>query len=812
MRRAAASRSICWVDKGDGMAGARAAAVLATVGLLGAGATPVVVRSTTPPVMHDRDVLVPGEAGSVPPSQHSTDQIPLYDGLTPLAGNVTAADLQKFFKADRLGDTTGRHESVPRSGLDIIRDDYGVPHIFGTTRSDAEFGAGWVAAEDRGFVLQAIRGAGALAALDAPNIDAFGVASNLQAFDESAATKHFLTDEIRLASGFGSAGKRILSDAKSYVAGINAYLTFSHSANPPWTLHDVVGAAALIGAVFGRGGGNQVQDASILADLQSRLGPSGGLRVFNDLRQQQNPNTPTTISTFYSYEPVPTGPTPGSAVVDPGSVQAVSALTPRRHMSNVLLLGPARTDNGHSTAVMGPQVGYFYPEILLEMDLHGGGLNARGASFPGTSLYVEIGRGPQFAWSATSSGSENVDQFLDQLCNTDGSPATRRSDHYLFNGKCRAMTTFDAGYLHPGGGSPGGEVVFHQTAHGPVSGTAAVGGVLYAISTKRSTHGRDVVSALGFEKLNDGTVDSASSFIKAASHIEFTFNWFYVDAKKVAFFSSGRLPIRAPGTNPTLPTLGTGQWEWRGFLDPASHPQAESASAELVNWNNQPAPGWGAASDNWGEGPIDHVLLLSDPIAPRGNGPQNLASAMNQAATQDPRGVLVWPTIARVLASGPAPDARTQEAANLVTAWVKAGGNLLDTTGNGHVDLPGAAIMATAWNALVKADLTPVLGNLWSEIPADGMSYLDQDLRTILGEHLPGAYSRVYCGNGSLAVCRSSLWEALHDAVHTLTVSQGRDPAAWRLADRRIMFQPGVLPDTMRYTNRPTFQQVVDFG
>jgi hypothetical protein len=42
--------------------------------------------------------------------------------------------------------------------------------------------------------------------------------------------------------------------------------------------------------------------------------------------------------------------------------------------------------------VAGPQVGYFFPEILLELDLHGGGLDARGASFPGLSAYVLLGR------------------------------------------------------------------------------------------------------------------------------------------------------------------------------------------------------------------------------------------------------------------------------------------------------------------------------------------------------------------------------------------------------------------------------------
>jgi acyl-homoserine lactone acylase PvdQ len=760
--------------------------------------------------MHDRDVLTPGEGGSLVPTAYSTDQIPLYNGLTPLGGKVTASDVTRYFKADSLGGTAGRRERVPLTGLTIIRDKYDIPHIYGKTRAEVEFGAGWVAAEDRGLVLQLTQTAGALAALDAPGLDAFSIAASGQHFVETQATKRFLASELTLATQAGPDGRQILTDATNYVKGINAYYKFSHSSNTPWTVEDVVAATAMIGAVFGRGGGNQAEDSSILADIEARLGESEGLAVFNDLRQAQNPDTPTTIDKTFPYEPVPTGPTPGSAVIDKGSLQQVNPLTPRRHMSNALVLGPSRTATGSSVAVMGPQVGYFYPEILLEMDIEGGGLDARGASFPGTSLYVEIGRGRNFAWSATSSGAENVDQFLERLCNPDGSPATRSSTHYVYDGHCVAMTTLDAGYLEPGAG-PGGEVVIKETVNGPVSGTCTVGGVPYAVTTLRSTHGRDVMSALGFEELNDGYVDSPQTFLVAASHIEFTFNWFYADARHVALFSSGRLPIRAAGTNPTLPTYGDGHYEWRGFLPPGGHPQAiDPAGQELVNWNNQPAPGFGAASDNWNEGPIDHVLLLLAGLHGNHISPQDDVAAMNNAAGQDARG-LVWPVIARVLAGGPAPNALAARAADTISAWVRTGSVVY---GSGRPDpyAAGQRILDSAWSNLVGADLSPVLGSLWGEIPGDGLSYLDEDLSTLLGMHLPSHYSRIYCGDGNLARCRASLWAAFSSAVGQLAHGHGTDPNRWLPQSQSDTFAPGLLPNQMLYSNRPTFQQVVWFG
>ncbi len=66
--------------------------------------------------------------------------------------------------------------------------------------------------------------------------------------------------------------------------------------------------------------------------------------------------------------------------------------------------------------------------------MHAPGLDARGATFPGLSLYVLLGRGKDFAWSATSGESEEVDTRAEKLCEPDSSPPSLRSDHYVFNG------------------------------------------------------------------------------------------------------------------------------------------------------------------------------------------------------------------------------------------------------------------------------------------------------------------------------------------------------------------------------------------
>jgi len=131
----------------------------------------------------------------------------------------------------------------------------------------------------------------------------------------------------------------------------------------------------------------------------------------------------------------------------------------------------------------------------------------------------------------------------------------------------------------------------------------------------------------------------------------------------------------------------------------------------------------------------------------------------------------------------------------------------------GFVGTGGVALR----HATVLAQFEDVVGRYSS--PPGGQYggwhiYMDKDLRTLLGETVKGKYSEAYCGGGDVDACRSALWAALDAAGNELAAAQGQDPAAWR-ADataERIEFVPGLLPTTMRYTNRPSgIQQVISF-
>jgi acyl-homoserine lactone acylase PvdQ len=768
-------------------------------------------------------ILPPGESGSLTFDRNTRDQTQLYDALTPLQGSLTARDLRRLFKPAPLGRPAlpGDKRERPRAGVTITRDAFGVAHVTGKREADVAYGAGWVTAADRGLLLQLIRGPARIAALDVPGLDPIALALSGRSFVPSTEAEAFLANQLDAVRSQRVVGPKILALVNAYAAGINGFYRSRGIPTAPFTANDVVASAALIAARFGANGGQEAQNAMFLDALEERFGAADARRVFADLREANDVESPVSVPGSFSQQ-APSATPVGSVVLDDGSFNGAPLAAPA-FGSNALLIGAKRSETGRPLFVAGPQVGYFFPEFFAEMELAGAGFAVRGALFPGVPL-VLIGRGPDFAWSATSSQADNLDLFVETLCNDDF--------HYLYRGQCEPMRRFFVGTLKAQG-QPDRQVAYNETTHGPVVGYATVAGKRVAISVQRSTRGRELLSTRPFYDLNTGRVTSAQDFVQTMNGVEFSFNWFYADDRDIAMFSSGRLPIRAPETDPALPTVGNGDYDWRGFLPFAGHARGMNPpSGAILNWNNRPAANVGAADSNFAYGSVHRNDLLRASVAGRKKHTLvTLTGAMNRSATQDLRVARVWPIIRDVLRTGSAPSARAEAAAGLLDSWRDTGSSRLDRELDGKIDDPGAAVMDAAWPRLADAVMTPVLGPLVDRLAAlHGRSddagpggsayisgwygYVEKDLRAVLGSEVRGPYSRRYCGAGVLASCRDALWAALDAAAAELEKTQGLAPSSWR-ADataERIRFTSGVLPDTMRWTNRPTFQQLMSFS
>ena len=206
-----------------------------------------------------RNVVPSGQWGSAPAPPGADSQAKLYDSLTPLFDQVTAADLTRSFKSEGFGvgaDGPAKAERVPRRGVTILRDRYHVPHITGRKRDDVTWAMGWVLQEDRGLLLAQGRYPARLAAVDAPNIDAFGLVTGLKTVTPSRQINRIIRrNGLRALHSAGPDGKRLLHDIDVFVAGINARLRAEQSKAKPFTRVDLFAVNALVGQIFGEGGG-----------------------------------------------------------------------------------------------------------------------------------------------------------------------------------------------------------------------------------------------------------------------------------------------------------------------------------------------------------------------------------------------------------------------------------------------------------------------------------------------------------------------------------------------------------------------------
>src|SRR5262249_40529479 len=134
-------------------------------------------------------------------------------------------------------------------------------------------------------------------------------------------------------------------------------------------------------------------------------------------------------------------------------------------------------------------------------------------------------------------------------------------------------------------------------------------------------------------------------------------------------------------------------------------------------------------------------------------------------------------------------------------------------------DEAGPGVMDAGWRPIAKAGMSPPFGPPIDTLDGgrgldglEGEAYVGKDLRTPLRGPAEGPFGPSSCGLGSLKPGADSLWQAIHQAADGLALAQGQpEPGLWRKTASKTGFVPGLLPNKFPTTNRPTFQQVLEF-
>jgi acyl-homoserine lactone acylase PvdQ len=860
------------------------------------------------------DILPAGENGLVNLAQlkrfertgqrpaNSQDELAPYASLEFGSRSLTDATLSRYYLDESFGiprgQITATEHPSPSVPVVIYRDRHDIPHIYGATDAAMAFGAGYAQAQDRLFLMDVLRhyGSGTLTSL-------LGTSCADEQMDHDElllapyTTAQANAQINRLPAEYGAQGRLAVAMIRSYVSGINAYIAkatktpalmpaeYSLLGPPkPWTPADVVAVSSLIGGIFGDGGGGEVGNAALLDYLQGRLGRSAGATAFTEFKEQNDPAAPTTVvNKSFPYEipgrikrssiALPDHPgaplTGGPADLTKGCTTTSLAPAARSviegllrlpaQMSNALVVGASHSADGHPIAVFGPQVSYFAPGILMQEDLHAPGYDAEGASFPGTG-FVELGRGEDYAWSATSSGSDLTDQRLELICNPRGGKVPADGTWYRYRGKCVPMVN----EKFADGKGPVHQI--HLTVHGVVQGwTTALHGRPVAVVNERSTYNHDIDSVIGFLHFGEPSLTySPRSWMAGASEIDFTFNWFYIDSKNIAYYVSGRDPVRPRFVDPNLPTWGTGSSEWRGFLPASQHVhEINPPQGFFDSWNNKPAPRFSAADNEYGYGPVYRVQMLTAQIRHQfalHHGKitrADLVQAMETAATQDLDGLTILPALLRAV-RGRAEPAGVARMLAVLRAWYADGAHRILATPSSrqYQHAAAVAIMDQLTPTLIKAIFNPLFaaggvtsqgykifpmafvndpdnngGHLGSAYDGGWEGSTQKALDQFTGRKVAQPFGRAVtarlCGKGGLRHCLKALNAALVATYRAMVKANkgSRKVGSWT-ADAATAAAKVTMPEydaiaferlgivgqpDLPWQNRPTFQQVVSF-
>ncbi len=876
--------------------------------------------------------------GDIPPN--TNNELSMYEELLYGQSSLTNSSLTNYYQPETLGVAKSDVASVqiPNKsvGVKILWDKQGIPHVYGSSLSSMAYGAGYAAASSRLFEMDVLRhyGGGTLAGFLGPSCS-YEDMDHSQLLQAAYTPQQLQQQGEKLSNNNGALGKDLYKMTQSYVAGINFYIKQADSNKnlmpglyvalglkpQPWTITDPILVASLIGDRLGNGGGHELSNANLLNALTAQFGATDAVSIFNALKEQNDPQAPTTISTQFPYMqaeninktlnvfpdssnliggPMSTSSGCGSGETgnssgfqlsytktklgnklvssskisfqDLAQIEVASiaiGLNRPSQESNAILVDKSKSADGHPIAVFGPQVGYFSPEILMQEDLHAPDYEAAGVGIPGASYVVEMGRGQNFAWSATSANADNIDQRVLTLCNPNGGPVAQLSTYYTFDGKCVAMNHEDfietATPTLAGGGVKATidhSIYFSNT--GIVQGWTTVKKQPVAVVDERTTYGHDGDSGLGFLAIGMPSLTyNAKTFEKAASKIVFTFNWFYVGRNNIAYYESGLDPIRPTNFDPNFPTSGSGNASWTGYLSFNGHPHAiDPPSGVLISWNNKPAPMFSANDGQFSYGLVYRSQMLQSTLNNelKSHGgkvtPAQVVQAMESAATTDLTATSELPYVLSLLSVSSNPVASQMKA--ILTSWLSSGAHRIKANPNDaqYQDI-SAIVIADEFFPILDVYLFNSLlggqgidyasGNVPSGFSEFGQSFVNYPgsegsaydggfegqvqklLMQVLGMKLdqpyPPALLAHVCGSG-FSNCKVAVNDAFLQTEQELEqINSNSNVSTWvndstSIAAHssisnldEISFQSiGIIGEPkIPWQNRPTFQQVVNF-
>ncbi|MCW5254896.1 penicillin acylase family protein [Verminephrobacter aporrectodeae subsp. tuberculatae] len=486
-----------------------------------------------------------------------------------------------------LAHAAGTTETLRVPGLqqkaEILIDEWGVPHIYAASQTDAFFVQGFNAARDRLFQIDLWRrrGLGQLAQVFGPAYVA-----------QDQATRLFLYrgDMQREWNAYGKQAEKV---ATAFVAGINAYVDFvtAHPERLPyefkqlaylpakWQAQDVV---RIRSHGLTRNLNSEVARAHVVckANLESdtvRLGLKPKWEA--TLPEGLDPCLPEDLLKVFQLATQNVRITPGSLAAradDQGDSIRIAAdenLEETMEGSNNWVVAPAKSATGRAIMANDPHRAYSAPSLRYIAHLIAPGLNVIGAGEPALPG-ISIGHNGSIAFGLTIFSIDQEDLYVYEL-NPDN------PDEYKYQGQWERLRVLHEPIEVKGAAPVTAQLRF--TRHGPVIFVEKEKNRAFALRSGWMEPGMSPY----FGSIEYMRAKNYKSFKRAMLHWGApTENLVYADTKGNIGWVPGGLAPKRPNWDGLLPVPGDGRYEWAGFW-----------SGDQLPSSYNPKQGWFASAN-----------------------------------------------------------------------------------------------------------------------------------------------------------------------------------------------------------------------
>ena len=657
-----------------------------------------------------------------------------------------------------LPETEGK---VTVSGIqapaEIVRDQWGIPHIFAENEQDAVFALGWAVAQDRLFHLELLRrlGQGRLAEI-------FG--SEVLPVDKLFRTLGFQRHGQRIHAGASATSRQAMA---AYIAGINAYVKQLKGNLPieftllgidfqPAQPDDFVGVLGFMTHNLNMGWRFDF--------LYEKLAQKVGAKAARELLPQYLTNEPTVFPATTQLKP--------DLFRLEGLAAEFAEILPRLNASNNWAVAPSRSTTGGAILANDPHLGHGLPGIWYQAHLKAGKLDVIGVTIPGMPSVV-IGHNRDIAWGLTNLMADASDFFLEKL-------NPENPEQVMYKGQWVAIKTLRE-TIQVKGEAPV-ELVIRLTPHGPLVNDLLEGqteALSYQwVMAEADKPLSDTAIAGGTQAVPANDLDALTELARARNWEDFrtATGKFGAIAQNIAFADrAGHIGLQAVGRIPRLTgtTTGTryrvgwdGTQEWDGFhpfeKNPSQFDPPEGVVSSANNYTVAESPFY--ISAYWE--PVDRIIRIRERLSEKERfSPNDLKSIQ-----QDIQWLTAREMTPRILAAfdGTSPDPLVVSALAQIKDW----------RGQMAVDSPAAALFAVFYKALFHEMFADELGAELAEEFRERANVSALMMRAVTDGGLTAWYDRK--DTTEVEDERAILRKAFSAGVAELKERLGDDPTSWR--------------------------------